>query len=187
MDMVRVRGVVLGLAVTSVAAAGQSWAQPAPVQTVPAVDLSRYLGDWYEVARYPNRFQTQCAGDVHVTYGSRPDGRVDVTNRCRTANGDTQVARGVARVVEGSGDARLKVRFAPAWIGWLPFVWGDYWIIGLDPDYRWAVVGAPGRDYLWVLSRTPVMDEPTYAEAVAVARAQGFDPASLRRTEHTSR
>ena len=145
-----------------------------PVRTVPFVDLERYAGDWFEIARFPNRFQRQCAGDVRASYARRPDGRLDVVNRCRTADGETE-ARGVARIVDERTFARLKVRFAPAWLSFLPVVWGNYWVIGLAPDYSWAVVGDPGRDYLWILSRTPRLDEASVAAARAAARDNGFD------------
>src|SRR5688500_2232418 len=115
-------------------------AQTPPVRTVPFVDLDRYAGDWFEIARFPNRFQDQCVGDVRATYVRRPDGRVDVVNRCRTSARETE-ARGVARIVDQRTFAKLKVRFAPPWLSWLPMVWGDYWIIGLAPDYSWAVIG----------------------------------------------
>jgi apolipoprotein D and lipocalin family protein len=145
-----------------------------PVRTVDAVDLNRYLGDWYEVARFPNRFQTDCVGDVRASYASRPDGRLDVTNRCRRNDGLIE-ARGVARVVDTRTSAKLKVRFAPAWLSFLPSVWGDYWIIGLADDYSWAVVGAPDREYLWILSRTPSLEARAVEAARAAARNQGFD------------
>ena len=148
--------------------------QTPPVRAVPFVDLDRYAGDWFEIARFPNRFQRQCVGDVRATYARRPDGRVDVVNRCRVADGETE-ARGVARVVDERTFAKLKVRFAPAWLSWLPMVWGDYWIIGLAPDYFWAVVGDPGRDYLWILARAPDLDDDSIAAAQAVARDNGFD------------
>jgi apolipoprotein D and lipocalin family protein len=147
---------------------------PAPVRTVAFVDLNRYAGDWFEIARFPNRFQRQCLGDVRASYGRRPDGRLDVVNRCRTADGQTE-ARGVARIADEQTFARLKVRFAPAWLSWLPPVWGDYWIVGLAPDYSWAVVGDPGRDYLWILGRAPRLDDESAAAARAAARASGFD------------
>src|SRR5690349_20437318 len=88
-----------------------------PVRTVPSVDLDRYLGDWFEIARFPNRFQRQCVGDVRATYARRTDGRLDVVNRCKTADGQTE-ARGIARVVDQQTRAKLKVRFAPAWLSW---------------------------------------------------------------------
>jgi apolipoprotein D and lipocalin family protein len=147
---------------------------PPQVRTVPLVDLDRYAGDWFEIARFPNRFQRQCAGDVRASYARRPDGRLDVVNRCRTADGQTE-ARGVARIVDEQTFARLKVRFAPAWLSFLPPVWGDYWIIGLAPDYSWAVVGEPGRSYLWILARQPRLDDASVAAARAAARASGYD------------
>jgi apolipoprotein D and lipocalin family protein len=146
----------------------------APVRTVPAVDLARYAGDWFEIARFPNRFQRQCVGDVRASYARRPDGRLDVVNRCRTASGETE-ARGVARIADTRTFARLEVRFAPAWLSFLPAVWGDYWIIGLAPDYSWAVVGDPGREYLWILARSPRLDDDSAAAARAAARDNGFD------------
>jgi apolipoprotein D and lipocalin family protein len=147
---------------------------PPQVRAVPFVDLDRYAGNWFEIARFPNRFQRQCIGDVRATYARRPDGRVDVVNRCRVANGET-AARGVARIADERTSAKLKVRFAPAWLSWLPMVWGDYWIIGLASDYSWAVVGDPGRDYLWILARAPHLDDASIAVARAVARDNGFD------------
>jgi apolipoprotein D and lipocalin family protein len=152
-----------------------------PVHAVPFVDLDRYAGDWFEIARFPNRFQRQCVGDVRATYTRRPDGRVDVVNRCRTAEGETE-ARGVARIVDERTFAKLKVRFAPAWLSWLPMVWGDYWIIGLAPDYSWAVVGDPGRNYLWILARTPRLEKESIAAARALARGNGFDVERLALT-----
>jgi apolipoprotein D and lipocalin family protein len=153
----------------------------APVRTVAAVDLDRYAGDWFEIARFPNRFQRQCTGDVRASYVRRPDGRVDVVNRCRTADGETE-ARGVARIVDEQTAAKLKVRFAPAWLSWLPAVWGDYWIIGLATDYSWAVVGDPGRDYLWILARAPHLDDESLAAAHRAARDNGFDVERLMPT-----
>ncbi|MGB7218540.1 MAG: lipocalin family protein [Vicinamibacterales bacterium] len=155
-----------------------------PVRTVDAVDLDRYLGDWFEIARFPNWFQRTCTGDVRATYAKRSDGRIDVINRCRKADGLTE-ARGVARVVDPRTSAKLTVRFAPAALSFLPFVWGDYWILGLAGDYSWAVVGSPDRDYLWILARTPVLDGEAYASAIAAARANGFDVQRLVKTSHT--
>jgi lipocalin/uncharacterized protein YbjT (DUF2867 family) len=157
---------------------------PMPVRTVPAVDLNRYAGDWFEIARFPNRFQRQCVGDVRASYARRPDGRLDVVNRCRTADGETE-ARGVARIVDERTFAKLKVRFAPAWLSFLPVVWGDYWIIGLAPDYSWAVVGDPARKYLWILARTPHLEPDAVAAAKEAARTNGFDVERLVQTPQT--
>ena len=154
-----------------------------PVRTVPAVDLDRYAGDWFEIARFPNRFQRQCTGNVTASYARRADGRLDVVNRCRTRDGEDE-ARGEARVVDPTG-ARLKVRFAPAVLSWLPFVWGDYWILGLADDYSWAVVGSPDRQYLWILARSARLGDETFERALAAARANGFDVDRLERTAQT--
>ena len=154
-----------------------------PVATVPFVDLDRYVGDWFEIARFPNRFQRRCVADVRASYARRADGRLDVLNQCRADDGPIQ-ARGVARVVDDRTFARLKVRFAPAWLTFLPFVWGDYGIIGLAEDYSWAVVGSPDREYLWILARTPRLDEARAEAARGVARANGFDVERLIRTVH---
>lgn len=159
--------------------------QPAAVRTVDAVDLDRYLGDWCEIARFPNRFQRHCIGDVRATYARRADGRIDVINRCRTADGVSE-AQGIARVVDRRTSAKLKVRFAPAVLSWLPFVWGDYWILGLADDYSWSVVGSPDRQYLWILAREGTFDANRYASAVRVARDNGFDTERLVKTTHTA-
>jgi len=145
-----------------------------PVSSVPAVDLSRYLGKWYEIASFPMFFQRNCLGDTTAEYALRPDGAVAVTNRCRTASGFDQ-ADGNATVVPGSGNAQLKVSF------FWPFR-ANYWIIGLDESYRWAVVGNPNRKYLWILSRTPQLPKDQLDAALKTATAQGFDLAQLRYT-----
>jgi apolipoprotein D and lipocalin family protein len=176
----RVAALAVVLAATLQTAVAQT---QTPVRTVPFVDLDRYAGGWFEIARFPNRFQRECVGDVRATYARRPDGRIDVVNRCRTAGGETE-ARGVARIVDEQAFAKLKVRFAPAWLSFLP-VWGDYWIIGLAPDYSWAVVGDPDRDYLWILARTPQLDEQSTAAATAAARNNGFDVERLVPTLQT--
>ena len=159
----------------------------AAVQTVTSVNLDRYAGDWFEIARFPNRFQESCAGDVRASYARRSDGRIDVINRCRKADGRVTEARGVARVVDTRTAAKLKVRFAPAVLSFLPFVWGDYWILGLAGDYSWAVVGSPDRNYLWILSRTPALEAAAYESALAAARASGFDVNRLVKTNQGGR
>lgn len=159
-----------------------------PLRVVPSVDLGRYAGTWYEIARLPNRFQKRCAGDVAATYAVRSDGGLDVLNRCRTADGRVTSVKGRARLADRRGpNTRLKVRFAPAFLSFLPLVWGDYQIIDLAPDYSYALVGEPGRKYLWVLSRTPVMDEEAYGRASARAAEEGFDVSRLLKTEQSGR
>jgi len=162
--------------------AGASYAQQTEVQPVQKVDLQRYAGKWYEVARLPNRFQEQCAGNVSAEYALKPDGDISVTNKCSRADGKTDSVTGVAKVVGDSGNARLKVRFAPDWLAWVPFVWGDYWVLGLAPDYSYAVVGEPERKNLWILSRTPTLPQSAWNEAVDVAASQGFETDRLVKT-----
>lgn len=173
-------------AAAAIAKPSTASAQTPPVRTVASVDLDRYLGEWFEIARFPNRFQRQCVGDVRARYARRSDGRLDVINRCRTADGETE-ARGVARIVDQQTFAKLKVRFAPAWLSFIPAVWGDYWVIGLAPDYSWAVVGDPGREYLWILGRSPQLDDQALAAAHAAARDNGFDVNRLVRTPQQTR
>lgn len=155
--------------------AAPAGAQPR-LLTVPEVDLKRYAGTWHEIARLPNRFQQHCIAEVTAVYTPRDDGTVAVVNRCRTAeDGDAawDVAAGTARPVDPS-NAKLKVSFLPSALRWLPIGWGDYWVLELDPEYRWALVGEPGRNYLWVLSRTPVLQQDTLEGMLGRAREMGF-------------
>jgi len=169
-------------AVAIVATALPLMAARTPLRVVPDVDLARYAGTWYEIARLPNRFQAKCAGEVVAAYAPQPDGRVTVTNRCRTTTGETTVATGIARRVDGQPPSVLEVRFAPAFLSFLPAVWGDYQIIALGQDYDHAVVGTPDRAYLWVLSRTPRMDPALYRRLLDQAKGQGFDVAKVTET-----
>lgn len=148
-----------------------------PLATVGAVDLARYAGEWYEIAKYPNRFQQQCVTDTTATYRLRDDGRIGVVNRCRTRDGVDE-AHGVARPVDDRTD-RLQVSFLPAALRWLPFGWGDYWIIELAPDYRYAVIGEPSREYLWVLARTRTLAPADRRAIEARLPAHGYDPQRL--------
>jgi apolipoprotein D and lipocalin family protein len=160
----------------------------APLEAVARMDLNRYMGTWYEVARLPFRFQDQCVGDVTATYAVQSDGSVQVVNRCRTRDGSVSEARGVARKADAeSPDTKLRVRFAPGWLSFLPFVWGDYWVIDLAPDYSYAAVGEPGRKYLWILSRTPSMEEAQLQHVLAKVRENGYDLARLIRTQNSVR
>ncbi len=158
--------------------AQQAPAEAPPLQVVAPIELQRYMGLWYEQARLPNRFQRDCTGQVSARYGLRQDGRVDVLNRCATADGSVKEALGEGRTVpvKGLPDAgQLEVRFAPAWLSWLPLVWGDYWILRLEPDYSVALVGTPDRKYLWLLSREPRLAPGRVSEMLEHARASGFD------------
>jgi len=150
----------------------------APLQVVAPVDLKRYAGLWHEQARLPNRFQKQCAGHVTAEYTPLPNGQVQVRNRCVLDDGSVDEAVGEARLVPVAGlpgAGRLEVRFAPAWLGWLPFVWGDYWILKLDRSYQVALVGTPDREYLWVLSRVPHLSDSALQAELEYARTLGFE------------
>ena len=147
------------------------------LEVVSAVDLSRYAGRWYEIARLPNRFEKKCADSVTATYTLRSDGKVDVVNRCRKANGEFTTAKGKAKIADKKTNAKLKVTF------FWPF-YGDYWILDLGPDYQYAVVGSPDRDYLWILSRTPQFDEQLYQQLVEKMAARGFETEKMIRTSH---
>ena len=158
---------IAGIAGAALLLGACTTAPVAPMPTVAAVALDRYLGTWHEIALIPNRFQAQCAGDTQAEY-LREDDRLRVINRCRLADGSPESARGVAHAVEGSNNAKLRVSF------FRPF-YGDYWILALDPNYRRVLVGEPGRRYGWILSRTPVMAEAEVAALLDRAEALGYD------------
>jgi apolipoprotein D and lipocalin family protein len=151
-------------------------AETRPLEVVPSVDLSRYLGTWYEIATIPQRFQKDCVA-VTATYTLRDDGTIGVENKCRkkTLDGDIKIARGKAWVVDKKTNAKLKVQF------FWPFK-GDYWIIELDPDYEFAVVGHPNRQYLWILSRAPHLEEGLYQELLQRIANKGYDISRIKRT-----
>jgi apolipoprotein D and lipocalin family protein len=156
-----------------------------PLPVVAAVDLDRYAGKWHEIARYPNRFERMCVADVTATYTRNTDGTIAVVNECRKADGTRERADGLARVVQAP--AKLEVRFAPAWLSWLPLVWGDYWIVDLDPDYRFVIVGEPSREYLWVLAREPALDDDMWHTIYGKLSRLGFDLDKLVRNPGTTR
>ena len=159
-----------------------------PLEVVPSVDLSRYVGTWYEIARLPFKYQSQCVGDVTATYTLLEDGTMKVVNRCRKQNGEIDEAVGRAKRASDDGpNTKLKVRFAPAFLSFLPFVWGDYWVIDLAPDYSYAVVGEPDRKYMWVLSRTPSMEETVIQGILDRAKQKGYNLTDLVKTKQTAR
>lgn len=154
---------------------------PGPLATVEKVDLNRYVGKWHEIALFPNRFQAQCVADTTATYALKPNGRIEVTNRCRTAEGKTDMAIGEAKLaVDDGSNAKLKVRFAPAYLAWLPQVWGNYWVIELEPNYQFVVVSEPTREFLWILSRTPQLSDAALAGIKSRLMTRGFDVAKLQ-------
>jgi apolipoprotein D and lipocalin family protein len=154
-----------------------------PLNAIAALDVPRYMGTWYEIAKYPNRFQKQCVAETTADYQLQAGGAVQVTNRCRTASGVVEEAIGAARQVgPATSSPQLQVRFAPSWLSWLFMVWGNYWVIDLDPAYQLVAVSEPKREYLWVLSRTPTVNAEAYAALMTRLQAQGLDPTRLERT-----
>jgi apolipoprotein D and lipocalin family protein len=162
--------------VMAAAAVAKARAATTPLEVVPHVDIPRYLGTWYEIATIPQRFQKGCVG-VTAHYSLRSDGDIDVVNVCRqgTLNGKERSVRGKAWIVDRTTNAKLKVRF------FWPFA-GAYWIIELDKDYQWAVVGHPNRNYLWILNRTPQMDGAIYEKLLKRIAAKGYDLSRIKKT-----
>lgn len=155
-------------------------ADTAKLQSVNSVDLNRYTGVWYEIAKYPNRFQRDCDRDTTATYSLMENGKVKVLNVCFNKEGKEKRAEGSAKVVDEVTHAKLKVTF------FWPF-YGDYWIIDLDKDYQYAVVGEPSRNYLWILSRTPQMDDTLYQSVLKNITNAGYDISKLVKTKQTKK
>lgn len=141
------------------------------------LDLKKYAGEWHEIARLPNAFQRQCADSVSATYTLLGDGTVDIRNACRTQRGQFDARVGVGRPTAIPG--ALKVCFAPGWLFWLPFVWADYWVVGLDLSYQWALVGGPSRRRLWILCRTPKMKRALFEKLQEAASVMGYETSQL--------
>ena len=147
-----------------------------PLTTTGRVDLNQYLGKWYEIASFPQWFERGCTATA-AEYSLRPDGRISVLNSCRigSPDGKLKTAKGVARVIDPVTNAKLKVSF------FWPF-WGDYWVVELGPSYEYAVVGNPGRDYLWILARKPALDDSTYSGILERLRSRGYQVERLVKT-----
>ncbi len=176
-----------GASLVSAAAA----AAPLPaLQAVPSIDLSRYQGQWYQIAYYPNTFQKQCVANTTANYKPLANGQIEVTNQCKTADGTLSTAVGAARVkppkflgvpvAKGTVTSKLEVRFAPSYLSWINAVWAPYWVIQLADDYRYAVIGEPNREYLWILSRTPTLNPQDRAIITGLLQQQGYDPTKLQ-------
>ena len=152
------------------------------LETVSQVNLDRYVGTWYEVARLPNWFQDQCIGNVTADYRQLDNGNIEVVNRCLKDDGQTDEARGVARIVDTATNAKLEVSFVSVF-GWNLF-WGDYWILDLGDEYEYVVIGMPGRKYAWILSRTVQLSPEVRSHIRQVLIRAGYDPKSLVETQH---
>ena len=180
--MKKIRLVLLGITLALLHIQAQAQAPDTSVKTIASLDVPRYLGTWYEVAKFPNWFQKKCVGNTKAVYSLRPDGNLRVLNSCKQADGDTSEAEGTARQIGAKDSPKLEVRFAPAWLSFLPMVWGDYWVIDLDAQYQVAAVSDPKRDYLWILSRTPQMDPKVYEDLLMRLQQQQFDVRKLEKT-----
>lgn len=154
-------------------------------KAVDAIDVQKYAGRWYEVARLPMYFQRNCASDVQAKYSLNADKTIRVKNQCMNKEGELDVSEGVA-YPQNDGNSQLKVSFLPKGLRWVPFSKGDYWVLRVDEDYQVALVGGPSHRYLWLLSRTPDMDEAVIEDYLNTAKAQGYDLSKLIRTKHTT-
>jgi apolipoprotein D and lipocalin family protein len=159
------------------------YAQVLPqVKSIDHIEIPRYMGNWYEIAKFPNWFQRKCVKNTQATYQLISPGKIQVLNQCQIAGGEMIQALGMARPRANGLPAQLEVRFAPSWMGWLPFTWGDYWVLDLDVHYKLAAVGDPGRNYLWILSRTPQISEAAYRALTQRLTLMGFDITQLEKT-----
>lgn len=149
------------------------------LSTVDRVDLSRYMGTWYEIAHLPNWFQKKCVSETTAHYTLKNE-HVVVLNRCKIRDGSWASASGIAYPVAGSGNAKLRVSF------FRPF-YGDYWVIALDPSYQWVLVGSPQRDYGWILSRTPSLPASTLQRILHQASQLGYQPDQFQMTDQHSK
>ena len=153
------------------------------LKPIPSLNVPQYMGTWYEIAKFPNRFQKMCASNTSAQYSARPDGTLSVRNRCTDAEGKVNEVEGQARQIGNATSPKLEVRFAPAWLSFLPFVWGNYWVIDIDNDYQLVAVSEPTREYLWVLSRTPEVNGKAYDELLERLVKSGFNLKRLERSK----
>ena len=151
---------------------------PVPVTYV---DLDKYSGLWYEIAKIPNSFQDHCAYGTTAEYKIEPDGDIIVINKCYDKEGALDIAEGVANIVDKITNAKLEVSFV-SFFGIRPF-WGDYWIIGLGEDYEYAIVGHPERKYGWILSRTPSITDEKMEEIWSIIIEQGYNRGDFELTD----
>ena len=160
-----------------------AYAQSKPLAVVDKVELDRYLGVWYEIARKPMYFQNKCGSNVSATYTLNENGNVTVDNRCYAQDGKLMQSIGEAFVQNPPFNSKLKVSFLPEAVRWLPVARGDYWILKIDDDYETVLVGEPRRKYMWVLSRSPQPDQKVINEYLEYAKSVGYDLNDLIHTK----
>lgn len=159
---------------------------PAPLEAITSLDVARYMGTWYEVAKYPNWFQKRCIANTSATYATQQNGMLQVVNRCQKEDGSMSEALGAAKQVGDANSPKLEVRFAPAWLSFLPFVWGNYWVIDLDPQYQLAAVSEPSRKYLWILSRSKTVEPKAYEALLQRLKQKGFNLDAIEVSKQTT-
>ena len=159
-----------------------TWAQEMrnEPKVVKYVDLKKYSGLWYEIAKIPNRFQKNCKRGTTAQYKLLENGKIEVINSCIEEDGERDASEGIAQVVDASSNAKLEVSFVS--IFGINLFWGDYWIIDLDTNYEYAVVGTPTRKYGWILSRTPKLPEEKLNEVFELLKSQGYEPKKFEMT-----
>ncbi|MFD1439491.1 lipocalin family protein [Acinetobacter terrae] len=174
--------VLIGLGMATMA-----YAKNKPLHTVEKVELDKYLGVWYEVARKPMYFQNKCDRDVSATYTLNENGNIGVDNRCYTKDGQLNQSIGEAFIKNAPFNTKLKVSFLPESVRWLPVGRGDYWILKIDDAYQTVLVGEPRRRYLWVLSRSAQPDQAVVKEYLDYAQSIGYDIGDVIHTKQTQK
>ena len=156
---------------------GQSLSE---IETVENLNIGKYLGVWHQIALIPNYFQKDCVDDTQAEYEVLSDDSITILNSCLSLGGERLLAAGIGRATgEPRNFARLKVSFAPKWLAWIPFVWGDYWILSIDDEYNSVLIGSPDRRYLWILSRQKFIQKEIFADYLEKAKKNEFDTSLL--------
>jgi apolipoprotein D and lipocalin family protein len=173
---------VLLLATSFVTAQKNNSNNQIAVKAVSSVDLKQYSGKWFEIARYSNKSQKNCVGNTTMTYTMKADGNLGVLSECLKKDGTVIDAKGEAKIVDKASNSKLEVRYAPGFLAFLSTSWNDYWIIDLDEKYQYAAVGDEDRDNLWILSRTPKLNDAAYQNILRRVETMGFKPGKLVKT-----
>ena len=169
------------LAISSLSISIASHAQTEKPQAIDSVNLKEYIGKWYEIAHLPMYFQRNCASQTTAQYSINSDKTVSVLNSCRTIDNKLISSEGIA-YAQNAGNSKLQVSFLPKGLRWLPFTKGDYWVLRIDPEYKVVLIGGPTNKYLWILSRTPTIDDATYNSYLETAKKYGYDVSKLVKT-----
>lgn len=149
-----------------------------PPQTVPYVDIARYMGKWYEIARIPNSFQKSCRSEITATYQLLANGQIQGVNTCRKANGQLfdLVVKGT---VQDKSNAKIVFKITSSWLRWIPMLSADYWVVDLASDYRYAAVSTANHQYVWLLARQPQLSAADYQLLLERLAGQGFDVSKI--------